>query len=150
MLSHREVLMMRVLLDTDVILDFVLERELFANHATAILEAHARGECNVFISPITPVNVFYIMRKTKGADIARQSVTKMVMGLNVCSVDGTILQAALTPTFSDYEDAVQHTSAAAIQLNAIVTRNVKDYAGATMPVFTPLDFLTQLTAYESD
>ena len=135
---------MRTLLDTDVILDFFLEREPFVEGATALLEANHRGEFDAYIMASTPINVFYHARKFKGIVMARQVVTILLTPLPVCPIDGPIAHAALSLSLSDYEDAVQHASATASGLDAIVTRNLTDYKGATLPVFSPADFLAQL------
>ncbi len=135
---------MRVLLDTDVLLDFFLERDLFVENATAILAASQRGDFDGYISASTPINVFYHARKFKGIAVARQVLTVLLASLPVCLIDGAVAQAALALPFSDYEDAVQHASATANGMNAIVTRNLADYRRATLPVFSPTDFLAQL------
>ncbi|MGI8690088.1 MAG: PIN domain-containing protein [Thermomicrobiales bacterium] len=135
---------MRVLLDTDVILDFFLAREPFVVNATALLEATQRGDFDGYISASTPINVFYHARKFKGIAVARHVVTVLLASLPVCLIDGAIVQAALVLSFSDYEDAVQHASATASGMEAIVTRNRDDYRRATLPVFSPADFLAQL------
>lgn len=135
---------MRVLLDTDVILDLFLEREPFAVNATALLEATQRGDFDGYFSASTPINVLYHARKFKGIMVARQVVAVLLASLPVCPIDGTIVQAALALSFSDYEDAVQHASATANGMAAIVTRNLADYRRATLPVFSPADFLAQL------
>ena len=135
--------MSRVLLDTDVILDLVLGREPFVNDAVALWLAHEQRQITAFIAAITPINVFYIVRKIKGAAIAREAVEILTTALHVCVVDQQILQSALAVPMTDYEDAVQ-VAALAIQLDAIVTRNIKDYASAAIPVFSPPNFLQQL------
>src|SRR5438477_2836225 len=134
---------MRVLLDTDVILDFVLERESYFEAAAGLLELNAKEEYQGFISSITPVNVFYIGRKSIGA-ANRQGIADLLDALEVCPITGSTLSAALNLSFKDYEDAVQHASAAASGLDAIVTRNLSDYKNATLPVFSPTDFLAKL------
>jgi hypothetical protein len=88
--------------------------------------------------------VFYIARKIKGVDAARQMVDGLVSACQVCPIDLPILQSALTLPMRDYEDAVQHVSAVASQMDALVTRDTRDYAGATLPMLTPQDFLDQL------
>ena len=128
---------MRVLLDTDVILDFFLEREPFIANATALLEANQRGDFDGYISASTPINVFYHARKFKGIAVARQVVTILLASLPVCPIDGAVVQAALLLSFSDYEDAVQHASATASGMDVIVTRNREDYRRATLPVLSP-------------
>ena len=135
---------MRALLDTDVILDLLLDRAGFAEAAAALWEAGEQARLEGYISALTPVNVYYIARKLKGADTARQAVAELLAAWRVCLLDVMVLQSALALPLSDYEDAVQHASATANQLDAIITRNREDYRGATLPVYSPTDFLAQL------
>lgn len=140
--------MMRVLLDTNVILDFLLDRPPFADAATAVWQANRQGRFEGYISAITPINVFYIARRIKGADVARRMVAGLLAACQVCLIDSLVLQSALALPMRDYEDAVQVASATADRLDAIVTRDTKDYAGAALSVFSPEDFLKQLPARE--
>lgn len=137
---------MRVLLDTDVVLDFLLEREPFAQAAGKLLELNARGAFDGYISAITPVNVFYIARKILGRDKVRRALDDLLLVVRVCPVTHAVLHQALALPFADYEDAVQHASATASHLDALVTRNLDDYQKATLPVFSPTDFLNRLTS----
>jgi len=137
---------MRVLLDSDVVLDFVLEREPFVEAVGELFELIAQGACDGYISGITPVNVFYLMRKAKGVDKARQAIGDLLIAFQVCAITHTVLEDAFALPFADYEDAVQHASAAAIGLDAIVTRNLNDYKNASLPVYSPTDFLNHLKA----
>lgn len=141
---------MRALFDTDVLLDLLLDRKPFADAAAALWQAHQEGKFEGYISAITPVNVFYIARKLKGADMARRAVKELLGGLRVCVIDGPTLQLGLTLSLSDYEDAVQHATATANRLDTIVTRNIEDYKSATIPVFTPTEFLIELKKQVSD
>jgi predicted nucleic acid-binding protein len=136
--------MMRVLIDTNVALDHLLDRQPFAADATAIWEANARGQCEAYVSAITPVNVFYIARKLKDANTARLIVASLLAACRVCLLDQTALQAALSLSLRDYEDAVQVASALQSQMDAIITRDTRDFVGVSLPVFTPADFLKQL------
>ena len=132
---------MRILLDTDVILDLFLDREPFAEDSATLWPAHENGQLVTYISAITPVNLFYIARKLKNRTIARQAVVDLLSTLPVCLVDHSVLQNGLNAGFEDYEDAVQYSSALAISLDAILTRNTKDYKSAKLPVYTPSEFL---------
>jgi predicted nucleic acid-binding protein len=140
---------MRVLLDTDVVLDLLLDRNPFSEAAVASWQANREGRLEVYISAITPLNVFYIARKLKGADTARQAVKELLTGLRICAVDQATLQIAVASSLTDYEDAVQHANATTHHLDAIVTRNLEDYRGATVAVFSPTDFLVELKKRES-
>ena len=137
---------MRVLFDTDLVLDLVLDREPFVEEAAALFILHEQGRINSYISGITLVNVFYLTRKFKGIDAASEAVKELLAALNVCPLDRSVLEAAQRLVFADYEDAVQHASATSSQLDAIITRNLDDYRNATLPVFSPTDFLNQLTS----
>lgn len=138
--------MIRALLDTDVILDVLLAREPFHVPARDIWNAHYQGHFEAFISPITPVNVFYIARKLKGRDTAHQLVIQLLSTFRVCPLEHSTMQAALTLPLRDFEDAVQTAAAITSGLDGIVTRNLADYADATIPVYSPPDFLKLLAA----
>ncbi|MGI8691259.1 MAG: type II toxin-antitoxin system VapC family toxin [Thermomicrobiales bacterium] len=135
---------MKALLDNDVILDLFLYRRPFVHDAISVWEANAEGRFEAFVSGITPVNLFYVGRKNLGAAVVRQSVTELLIAVQVCPIDRAILRAAEQLPFSDYEDAVQHASAMANGLEAIVTRNLNHYKSATLPIFSPASFLAQL------
>ncbi|HEY0101293.1 MAG TPA: PIN domain-containing protein [Pyrinomonadaceae bacterium] len=137
---------MRVLLDSDVVLDFVLERKPFVEAAGELFELIAQGACDRYVSGITPINVFYLMRKAKGIDKARQAIGDLLIAFQVCPITHTVLKDACALPFADYEDAAQHASATASSLDAIVTRNLDDYKNATLPVYSPSDFLNHLKA----
>ena len=132
---------MRVLLDTDVILDLFLDRVPFADAATTLWQGHEQRAIIAHISAITPVNLFYIARKLKGVETAQQAIGALLAALPVCPVDYNVLRTGLALPFKDFEDAVQHASATTAHLEAIITRNVRDYTAATLPVYTPEAFL---------
>ncbi|MDQ2974324.1 MAG: PIN domain-containing protein [Acidobacteriota bacterium] len=135
---------MRVLFDTDVVLDLVLDRQPFVLVAAELFELHEQGRIDIFVSAITPINVFYITRKNKGLDKARRAIDELLSSVMVCPIDQPILVKAQKTAFKDFEDSVQHTCAAESGLDAIVTRNLDDYEHATLPVFSPPDFLNKL------
>lgn len=131
---------MRVLFDTNIILDLFLDRPPFSDEAAQLWQANTDGRLEGFISAITPVNLFYIARRLKDRSVAFQAVAELLAVMSVCPVDQAILQTALTLPFTDYEDAVQHASATGYGIQAIVTRNPKDFTGATAPVFLPQNY----------
>ena len=135
---------MRVLFDSDVVLDLLLDREPFAEAAAALFEQHERGRIDGHVSGVTVVNVFYVTRKLKGADAARLAVGELLKTLGVCPVDQNVLEVAHRLPFSDYEDAVQYACAEAAGLDAVVTRNLEDYKNAVLPVFAPDGLLQHL------
>jgi predicted nucleic acid-binding protein len=137
---------MRVLLDTDVVLDVMLARSPFAAPAAQLLNLVENGSFEAYISSITPINIFYIARKTQTVGDLKLALRHLLQNVRVCSIDHSILTDALALPFTDYEDAVQCAAATASNLDAIITRNLKDYKNATLPIFSPTDFLNQLTS----
>lgn len=142
--------MMRVLLDTNVVLDYLLDREPFSDAAAAIWEAGRKGRIDIYVSALTPVNVFYIARKLKGKQEARRIVEGIMAECQIALIDSGVLQDALALPLTDFEDAVQHVSATGEQLDALVTRDPDDYAKATLPIFSPQTLLIQLAASRDD
>ncbi len=132
---------MKILLDNDVVLDYVLERQPFYMPAEEIFMLNAKNDITVYISGITPVNVFYTGRKLKGKDFTFKAVRRLLLLVEVCRMDKQVLQNAFTLNFTDYEDAVQCASAIAENLDAIVTRNTTDYKNSSVKVYSPGEFL---------
>ncbi len=139
---------MRVLLDTDVVLDVMLAREPFAKDAAELLDLSEKGFFESYVSAITPLNIFYIARKAKAVRDLRQAIHALLQKVGVCAIDKSILTSAFDLRFVDYEDAVQHESATAAGVEAIVTRDIHDYKYATLPVFTPEGFLQRLKSQQ--
>ncbi len=132
---------MRILLDTNVVLDFILKRAPFNIEAKEIFIRAAQRQIGIFVSPITPINAFYTTRKEKGKDVAFHSIEKLLKIVRITKSDNQIYQNALLLGFNDYEDAIQHECALAENLDAIVTRNTKDYKNASVKIYSPGEFL---------
>lgn len=135
---------MRVLLDSNVVLDFILKRSEFFAEADEIFVRLQNLEFECYICAITPINAFYTARKEIGKDAAFASVKALLNLIEICPSDKTVMQTAFELGFSDYEDAVQCASAMAENLDAIVTRNTKDYKTSSIPVYSPRDFIQVL------
>jgi predicted nucleic acid-binding protein len=97
---------MRVLLDTNVVLDFILKRTPFNVEAKETFLRAAHRQIEIFVSPITPINAFYTTRKEKGKDTAFESIEKLLKIVRLTKSNKLIFQNALALNFNDYEDAV--------------------------------------------
>ena len=135
---------MRILFDTDIMLDVVLERQPFLKAAAALWKRHNDGEIEGVVAAITLVNVFYIARKSKGIEGAREAVRTILTTFEICVVNEADLRAALSSPISDYEDAVQHECALAAGADAIVTRNLADFQNSSLPIWSPPDLENHL------
>ena len=135
---------MKVLLDTNVVLDFILRRTDFIVEAGEIFVRLQNLEFEGFVSSITPINAFYTTKKEINAGAAFASIKKLLTVVEVCLTGKAEMQMAFSLDFSDFEDAVQCASAMAEGLDAIVTRNTKDYANSPIQIYSPAEFLEVL------
>ncbi|AFY60819.1 PIN domain-containing protein [Synechococcus sp. PCC 6312] len=130
---------MRLLIDTNVVLDFLQEREPFVESAAELFARIDRGEIEGFIAATTITNIYYIVRRGVGAIVAKNSVIQILSSLNICTVDQEVLEQAIKLNFQDYEDAVQYSCAIAYNLDAIVTRDLSGFVNSEIPVVLPND-----------
>jgi predicted nucleic acid-binding protein len=140
---------MRVLLDTDVVIDFLMAREPFAQRARRIFEFNAQRKIQCFIASITPLNVFYVARKSLSPEDRLRLIRQLLLQVDVTPISHETLLRAFDLGLADYEDAVQYACAEADGVEAIVTRNVDDFKNATVPVFSPTDFLKKLESQQT-
>ncbi len=135
---------MRVLIDTDVVLDLMLKRPAFFADAFALWQAGDQGRYQRYIAAITPINAFYVARKFMDLASARQAIGELLGNVTVCVIDGNVLSAAHSSAMTDFEDAVQVEAARVAGIDILVTRNTSDYQLAPMTVLTPAEFLARL------
>ena len=136
--------MMHVLLDTNVILDAMLQRTPWHVDTDAILHAARRGEIICAVTTLSIANLFYIGRRIVGAQQARSDVRTCLNTLQILAVDRQALMDADTLVGSDFEDNIQIAAARAAGLAAIVTRDVSGFSHALMPVWSPSELLHRL------
>ncbi|WP_397546424.1 PIN domain-containing protein [Rhodothermus marinus] len=133
--------MVQVFLDTNVILDVLLER---APHVQAAAQILAEIEVGRFIgicSATTFTTVYYVLHRARNDRVAREGLRMLLEFCRVAPVTREVIQSALMLSFPDFEDAVQHEAARLAGAEVIVTRNVKDFAEAQLPVYSPEAFL---------
>jgi len=133
---------MQVLIDTNVVLDFLQEREPFVENAARLFERIDAGKIEGFIAATTITNIYYIVRRAAGRAVAQDAITQVLSDLNICTVNLEVLEQALTFSFEDYEDAVQYACAVAYSVDAIATRDVSGFINSEIPVVLPEDIDT--------
>ena len=128
---------MRLLIDTNVVLDFLQERESFVANAARLFERIDTGEIEGFIAATTITNIYYIVRRAAGRVVAQDAITQILSDLNLCAVDLDVLEQALALNFQDFEDAVQDACAIVHKVDAIVTRDKSGFVNAEIFVVLP-------------
>lgn len=137
---------MRVLLDTNVVLDVLLARAPFEEEARQLWEALNRNQIDGYIRASTVTDIFYIARKQTDRAKARGFIQICLDALEVCTVDKQTLQNAVSLAGDDLEDNLQEACAITYGLDAIVTRDKRGFQSANLPVLAPSEVLTQLNA----
>lgn len=136
--------MKRVLLDTNIILDFALKRENFFENSKQILDLAYNKLITAYISATTITNIYYIAKKQKGREETIEFISSMLEFLEIAAVDKRVVLEALELDFKDFEDAIQDCSAANINIPIIITRNEADFKNSTLQIYTPEQFLREL------
>ncbi len=133
---------MRLLLDTNVVLDVLLNRQPWVKDAAAIWQANDDGRVMAYLTASTFTDIFYIARKVAGIAGARQAVRTCLEAFEIR--DRHTLQHAETLLGNDFEDNLQIACATLQNLDAIVTRDQAGFQNASLPVFASAERLIQL------
>jgi len=133
--------MQKVFADTDIILDLLSNREPFYIHSAKLFSAADRNEIKINVSALAFTNLNYILSKQYSTDQAKKKLLKFKTLVTVLSVTDKIIELALASDFKDFEDAVQYFTAIENNVAVLLTRNLKDYKQAGIPIMTAEHFL---------
>ena len=137
--------MKSILIDTDVILDFFFDRKPFADQSAIILSLCETNKIYGFITPVICSNVYYLLRKTSNHKKVIEKLSQLLTLIDVLQMDREVIINALNSDFRDFEDALQSYSALkAGNIDAIITRNTKDFAKSKIGVLNPEDFIKMI------
>jgi len=136
----------RVLFDTDVVLDLLLDRQPHALPAARLLSRAEAGEITGYICATAITTINYLAAKVIGPRPARAQIQRLLGFLDVAPVNRGVLEAALSAGFPDFEDAVVHEAGRQVSAQALVTRNLQHFRRASIPVYSPNDLLGLLEA----
>jgi predicted nucleic acid-binding protein len=141
---------LRLLFDTNVVLDLLLDRTPFAEASEQILSRVETGKVSGYLCATTITTIYYLAAKTLGARGALTEIRKLLSLFEIAPVNRPILESALASDFSDFEDAVLHEAARQTGVEAIVTRNGSDFRHAEIPVHSPEEMIRILSQHSSD
>ncbi len=133
-----------VLIDLNVVLDVLQKREPFYEASANLLSAAETGEIDGYIAAHSITTLFYLIQKDNGKAAARAAITNLLQIVKVAPVDQATIEQALNLDLPEFEDAVQMMAAVQCKLDCLITRNIKDYQPALLPVLQPVDFLAGL------
>jgi predicted nucleic acid-binding protein len=134
--------MEKILIDTDVLLDFFFDRKPFSDKSAQILSRCESGAIKGYITSVIISNVYYLLRQTATHEKVVTELKKLMSIIDVLITDRTMILKALNSNFRDFEDALQNFSAeTSKEIDLIITRNIKDYKNSKLGVMTPEDYL---------
>jgi predicted nucleic acid-binding protein len=140
---------MRVLFDTNVLLDAVLAREPFVADAAFLLEAVNAGQIEGFLSATMITDIHYLVRRqTRNNETAMVAVTQLMRLMEVCTVDRDVLEQAIALGFDDFEDGIQVACAIGLELEVIVTRDAAGFAESPIMVLSPKELRNRIVSQE--
>lgn len=139
---------MKLFLDTNIILDILLEREGYED-SVELFRLQEEGKITLAVSILTIANVAFVYRKTVGQNAVIPNLKYLSVLAEVLPMGGDTLQQSLYLTGNDFEDILQYNCAVQGDCDAIVTRNEKDFIireglkplGVYIPVYSPSGFL---------
>jgi predicted nucleic acid-binding protein len=133
--------MEKVFIDTDISLDLLSERLPYYNHAAQLFTLADKGKIKIYVSSLSFSNLNYLLSRQYSQSDARRILNKFKVLVHVLSVDDKIIDLSLSSEFKDFEDAIQYYTAIENNIETFITRNLKDYKHARIPVMTAEDYL---------
>ena len=130
-----------VFVDTDIVLDLLGNRTPFYRHAAELFSIADRSEITIFVSSLSFSNLNYILSKQYSSNQARKILMKFKTLVTVLSVSDKVVELALLSDFKDFEDALQYFTALENGVTLLLTRNLKDYKTAGIPIMTAEQYL---------
>jgi len=128
---------MNVLLDTNIVLDYILKREPFFKSANTIFRWSYEQKITSYISASALTDIYYLVKQARDKVVAINFITDLVQFIQIAAVDKSVIISALMSDFTDFEDAVQNAAAKNIGITHIITRNIKDYKKSSLIIQSP-------------
>ncbi len=133
--------MKKIFIDSDVILDVVLERVPFFTSSQKIFSLIERNHFKGFTSSLILANCYYILSSNKNKNIAENTIAKLRSIITVLPFTDKEIGESINSSFTDFEDGIQYFIAVNNGIETIITRNIADYNNANINIFMPKDFL---------
>jgi len=139
--------MKHIFMDTNVVIDFLADRQPFSLHAARLFDLSIDGKVRIYISAVSYNNIYYVLRQSLTNNTTIKLLEELGEMTEITDVTKAIIKQSLKTDFKDYEDAIQYYCALSIpDIDFIVTRNTKDFKKSTLPVLTPIEAVVLLNS----
>lgn len=135
---------MKVLIDTNIILDVLCKRPEFYENSAQIFKLCEVKKITGVISALSIPNIVYILRKELDADRTKEVLDNLMLIFSVADLKADDLKKAANMKFRDFEDAIQSACAYRIKANYIITRNIKDFSESKITAIKPSELLDRM------
>ena len=136
--------MIKLFVDSDIILDLLAEREPHFIHAARLFTLIDQNKVTAYTSPLVFANLHYLLKKQTSNQLALKSLRKLKTLIKILSIDERVIEQSLDSEFNDFEDAIQYFTAANNGITLIITRNKTDYKRSKIDVLTAEEMLKSL------
>ena len=137
---------MKVLLDTNVVLDYLGANEGFSEDAEKVFDLASKREDIKLVSSSSITDILYVLKRAvKDAEIVKRKYASLRKKINILSVTEEDIDKAFLRNWKDFEDAVQYTVAEANAVDCIITRNKKDFEETIIPSYEPIEFIEKFS-----
>jgi predicted nucleic acid-binding protein len=141
---------MKVLFDTNVVLDFLVKREPFASSAARLFAYVERGRIQGILGATTITTIHYLTAKVTDRATAIASVRALIALFEVAPVTRSVIERSLAENTPDFEDAVLYEAGKHYGVDVVVTRNEDHFRSSGLTVYTPPELLAYLTVIDED
>lgn len=135
--------MENVFVDTNIVIDLLQKRDEFYKEAQELFTLADRKKVKLYISALTFANTYYILSRFYSSEEAKKILSKFKVLVDVLPTTDKIIELALASDFKDFEDAIQFYTALESSLEAIITRNKKDFKNNLIPIFSAKEYLNK-------
>ena len=130
--------MKNIFIDTNVIIDFLADRQPFSDDAAILFQLAKENKINVYVAAISFNNTYYILRQVTSHKRSLKLILELEEYVGIQETNRIILKKALKSNFNDFEDAIQYYSAEQLgNIDIITTRNLRDFKKSEIPVLSP-------------
>ena len=134
-------------IDTDVIIDFLIDRKPHSREAAIIFTLIEQKKLKGYASSLTFSNLYYVLRKIESHKKVITKLESLSKILSILRVEEQTIRNALASGFPDFEDSIQYYCACDFKkIDVIITRNIKDYKNPDIPIMTPGDYLITVSS----
>jgi len=137
---------MRVLLDSNIVLDYLGANQGFTDDAEHVFELASRRKDIKLVSSSAITDILYVLRRAvKDRDMVRRKYESLRSRISILPVTEQDIDRAFARDWKDFEDAVQYTVAEANQVDCIITRNQSDFEEDGIPCYSPREFIERFS-----